>query len=249
MYDEIANLYHLTYEDWDAAIEHQAAALDQVFRRLVGVAPLEVLDVSCGIGTQALGLAARSHKLSASDLSVAAVNRARREAELRGLKIKFAVADMRDCADVHGGGFDVVLSAGNSIPHLVEAEVVKALAEFYESLRPGGLVAIGMRDYSVEDDSANSPQMLPFGFRQHGDDRYFVFQVRDWEGAEYDVTMYFVREARTGEPAHVTSGKSRYYPIEIDQMISLLRGVGFENIDRIDDAIYKPLVVGRRRRE
>jgi SAM-dependent methyltransferase len=95
MYDEIATLYHLVYPDWNAAIAQQAAALDAIIRKHVGPPPRSILDVSCGIGTQALGLAALGHAVTASDLSSAAVERARREAAQRNLDIDFLVADMR----------------------------------------------------------------------------------------------------------------------------------------------------------
>jgi glycine/sarcosine N-methyltransferase len=77
MYDEIATLYHLVYPDWNAAIARQAAALDAIIREHVGPPPQSILDVSCGIGTQALGLAALGYAVTASDLSSAAVERAR----------------------------------------------------------------------------------------------------------------------------------------------------------------------------
>src|SRR5690349_4319515 len=102
MYDEIATVYHLIYPDWNAAIGQQAAALDTVIRAHVGPPPCSILDVSCGIGTQALGLAALGYAVTASDLSSGAVERARREAALRNLAIDFTVADMRRCAQVHG---------------------------------------------------------------------------------------------------------------------------------------------------
>src|SRR5262252_389051 len=110
MYDEIAILYHLIYRDWNAVIAQQATALDAIIREHVGPSPRSILDASCGIGTQALGLAALGHAVTASDLSSAAVQRACREARQRDLAIDFTVADMRRCAEVHGSGFDVVLS-------------------------------------------------------------------------------------------------------------------------------------------
>src|SRR5215468_7433885 len=133
MYDEIAAVYHLIYPDWDATIAQQAVALDAIIRQHVGPPPRTVLDVSCGIGTQALGLAALGHAVRASDLSSAAVERARLEAARRDLDIVFTVADMRQCAEVHGSGFDVVLSADNSLPHLLsDGAIREALANFHK---------------------------------------------------------------------------------------------------------------------
>jgi len=68
-----------------------------------GEGRLSILDAACGIGTQALGLAAMGHRVTGSDLSVAAVERARRQARDRGLSIPFSVADMRHLRNHHRG--------------------------------------------------------------------------------------------------------------------------------------------------
>lgn len=246
MYDEIATLYHLVYRDWNAAIAQQAAALDAIIRTQVGPPPRSVLDVSCGIGTQALGLAALGHAVTASDLSSAAVERARREAARRNLAIDFTVADMRRCAEVHGSGFDVVLSVDNSIPHLLGDDAIReALRNFYRCVRPGGITIVGLRDPSGQERS--SPQLIPYGFRADGDDRYFVVQTRDWDGDFYDVAMYFVREGRGAKPAAVIAGSSRYYAVSIDRMVSLLEESSFVEIQRLEGVVVsQPVLVARR---
>jgi SAM-dependent methyltransferase len=247
MYDEIAAVYHLIYPDWNAAIAQQAAALDAIIRTHVGPAPQSILDVSCGIGTQALGLAALGHAVRASDLSSASVERARLEAARRNLAIDFTVADMRRCAEVHGSGFDVVLSADNSIPHLLGDEAIReALGNFYRCIRPGGLAILGVRDYAME--KRSSPQLMPYGFRSDGGERYFIVQTRDWDGDFYDVAMYFIREARGSQLATVIAGSSRYYAVSIDRLVSLLEETSFVEIERLDGVLYQqqPVLVARR---
>ncbi|WP_250126285.1 class I SAM-dependent methyltransferase [Chroococcidiopsis sp. CCMEE 29] len=245
MYDEIASLYHLVYPNWNEAIERQGEALNGVVSDFVGSAPLSILDVSCGIGTQALGLAALGHRVTASDLSAAAVNRARQEAVTRGLDLTFKVADMRHCAEIHGSGFDVVLSADNSLPHLPgEDEIRVALRGFYRCLKQDGVAIVSLRDYRADEDRS-SPQMWSYGFRDDGSDRYVVFQTRDWSNDTYDVAMYFVREARNGSPASVTAGSSRYYAITVDRLMLLFEEVGFTEVQRLDGILHQPIVVGR----
>jgi SAM-dependent methyltransferase len=247
MYDEIATLYHLVYQDWNAAIAQQAATLDAIIRKHVGPPPRSILDVSCGIGTQALGLAALGHAVTASDLSSAAVARARREAAQRNLAIDFTVADMRRCAEVHGSGFDVVLSADNSIPHLLSDDAIReALGSFHQCIRPGGVTILGVRDYLTE--GRSSPQLVPYGFRSDGDERYFVVQTRDWDGDFYDVAMYFIREGRGSKPAAVIAGSSRYYAVPIDRLVSLLEESSFIEIQRLDGVLYQhqPVLLARR---
>ena len=94
-YDQLAPFYHLIFPDWEASIQRQSAALEGILRERWGDDRLTILDVACGIGTQALGLAASGHRVTASDISAEAVRRAEREARQRALSIRFSVADMR----------------------------------------------------------------------------------------------------------------------------------------------------------
>ncbi len=247
MYNEIATLYHLIYRDWNAVIAQQAAVLDAIMREHVGPSPRSILDVSCGIGTQALGLAALGHAVTASDLSSAAAERARLEAAQRNLAIDFKVADMRRYAEVHGSGFDVVLSADNSVPHLLSDDAIReALGNFHQCIRRGGITILGLREYLTEERS--SPRLVPYGFRSDGDDRYFVVQTRDWDGDFYDVAMYFIREGRGSRPATVIAGSSRYYAVPIDRLVSLLEESSFIEIQRLDGVLYQnqPVLLARR---
>ena len=108
-YADIAEDYHLIHADWEASLKRQAVGLDDLIRGQIGLGPYRLLDCSCGIGTQALGLAARGHRVHATDISAPEVARAEREAEARGLTLTFGVADMRELAAQVEGEFDVVL--------------------------------------------------------------------------------------------------------------------------------------------
>lgn len=244
MYDDIAELYHLVYPDWEAAISAQGAALDRLIRTVVADAE-SVLDVSCGIGTQVLGLAARGYRVTASDLSSGAVDRARREAADRGLPIDFSVADMSRCFAHHGGGFDVVVSADNSLPHLTGDDLTAAVGGFHDCLRPGGAAIIGIRDYRPDEDR-DSPQAWPYGFRHHDGRRFYVFQTRDWQDDSYDVAMYFVREGTESDAAQVVSGRSRYHALPVERLLALLEDAGFVDVEQIDGASHQPVIVAHR---
>src|SRR5579859_4697440 len=76
---------HLIFRDWEASIHRQAVALDSVIREFWGQDHRTILDVACGIGTQALGLAQLGYTVIASDLSPNAIDRAKYEAAQRGL--------------------------------------------------------------------------------------------------------------------------------------------------------------------
>src|SRR3989442_12126191 len=93
-YDQLAPFYHLIYPDWEASMTQQATALDSIIQEYWGAETTTILDVACGIGTQALGLAQLGYQVTASDLSRAAVARARREATARHLELRGFVADV-----------------------------------------------------------------------------------------------------------------------------------------------------------
>ena len=118
-YDALAAHHHLLFADWPAAIAAHGAVLDRVIRA-AGATGATLLDCACGIGTQALGLAARGYRVTGSDLSPAALARARREAAARGLEIDFRAADMRSLATSVPAGFDVVVAADNALADLID---------------------------------------------------------------------------------------------------------------------------------
>ncbi len=97
------------------SVRAQGEVLDALVRGELGDAPHRVLDCSCGIGTQAIGLALRGHDVLATDLSPASVERARSEAAAMGAQLATGVADFTRLAEQVEGTFDCVLSCDNAV--------------------------------------------------------------------------------------------------------------------------------------
>jgi SAM-dependent methyltransferase len=245
-YDQLAPFYHLVYPDWEASVASQAASLDGIIREFWGEGARAVLDVACGIGTQALGLAALGYAVTASDLSEAAVARARREAGRRGLRIDFSVADMRAAWAHHRQQFDVVIACDNAVPHLLsDAELLRAFEQLFACTRPGGGCLLTVRDYDKED--RQGVQLKPYGVRAEGGRRYAVFQVWEFHGPVYDLAMYFVEDSGgAGCTTHVM--RAQYYAVGTDKLLGLLGQAGFEEVRRLDGRFYQPVLLGRRPR-
>ncbi|HEX8385303.1 MAG TPA: methyltransferase domain-containing protein [Rubricoccaceae bacterium] len=244
-YDALAPYYHLIFPDWEASMRRQGDALDALLRARSEWTPRTVLDVACGIGTQALPLAALGYDVTASDLSPAAVERADHEVRARGLAVAFSVADMREAARHHGRAFDVVIACDNSVPHLLtDADIGRAFDQFYRCTAPGGLCAISVRDYDALE--RGGVQVHPYGVRDEAGVRYVLFQVWEWAGRHYyDTTMYVVEHPSGGEPvAH--SARSRVYAVSIPTLAGLMERAGFVEVERVDGAFYQPVLVGRR---
>lgn len=247
-YKQLTPFFHLIYVDWDSTIEAHGRMLVEIIETEWGTSKGKILDVSCGIGTQSLALAARSFDVSASDLSPEVVSRARQEADARNLAIDFSVCDMRDAKSHHGSGFDVVICAGNSLPHLLsDDEILKALKSMYACLEPGGGCIITMRQYDQEDRGRGL--LKPFGVREEDDRRYIIFQVWDFIGERYKFAMYFIEEQKlTGEVVtHVMH--SEYYAISPYKVMELMEQAGFDRVHRLDDGEEHPaILIGTRQR-
>jgi SAM-dependent methyltransferase len=243
-YDELAPFYHLIFPDWQASIRRQAEALDRVIRERWGDGRLSILDAACGIGTQALGLGALGHRVTASDISAAEVERAAREARDRGLAIRFSVADMRHLAAHYREQFDLVIACDNAVPHLLtDEELLTAFKQFLACTRPGGGCLITVRDYDRED--RTGVQVKPYGVRHEGGVRYLLWQVWEFHGPVYDVAMYFVAD-RGGSDCTTRVMRSRYYAVGSDKLMELMRQAGFEQVERLDGRFFQPVLLGTR---
>jgi SAM-dependent methyltransferase len=241
-YDDLAAMYHLIFEDWDVSIERQGEQLSKLIHtHWPGASSL--LDVSCGIGTQTLALAKRGYRLTASDLSVSSIERARREAEARDLTISFSVCDMRKVFTHHGPGFDVVISCDNSVPHLLNNEdILAAFEQMYFCLKPGGGCLITVRDYQAETRGKNL--VKPYDQRIVSGRRYIGLQVWDFEGEHYQLTLFFTEEDLDSRKVHTHVFRTTYYAVTIDTLLSLMEQARFVDIKCLDNVFYQPVLIG-----
>ncbi len=244
-YDRMARLYHLIFPDWDESIERQAEQLTGIIRERSGAGCRSVLDVSCGIATQAIGLAKRGFAVTASDLSENALARAKVESQRRGVAIDFSICDMRSAHAHHRRQFDVVLSADNSITHLLnDDELLLALRQFFDCTRPGGGCLLTVRDYDREE--RGTGLIKPYGVREEGGNRYVIFQVWDFVGSIYDMAMYFVVDDRTSDPIATHVMRTQFNAVGTDHLLALMRQAGFTATERLDGRFYQPVLVGTR---
>src|SRR5262245_43282081 len=148
----MSGFYHLLFpERFEKSLQQHGQIFAALIRTSLGPNAQKVLDVSCGIGTQALGLARLGYQVTASDISPAAVARARREAAARGLTIAFSVADMREARRCHRDRYDVVLSADSAIQHVLsEDEILRTFEGFYQLTTEGGGCIVTARDFEME---------------------------------------------------------------------------------------------------
>jgi len=245
-YDQFAPFYHLVFgRGFDGAIKYHSKVLGSIIQQHWGTEVQSVLDVSCGIGTQSLGLSQRGYQVTASDLSAKAIERAKREAALRGLTVDFSVADMRQAYDHHGRQFDIVLSADNAVPHLLsDDEILGTFKQFFKCCKPGGGCVVTVRDYENED--LSSGRVIPYGLKVEHGIRYLVFQVWEFDGPIYELSMYFLQDDRASEcKTHVI--RTKYYAIGAGRLMDLMEQAGFEQVQKIDKVYFQPVIIGTRK--
>lgn len=244
-YDDLASHYHLICHDWDAAMTRQAAAISAILRRESGNGRgLSVLDCTCGIGTQSLGLAKLGYHVTGSDLSAGAVQRARAEAAVRALNVPFYVADVRRLDDLPIGGFEAVISMDNALPHLLsDADLAEAARQMRAKLCTRGTLLASILDY----DQLVRDRLTVRGptFCSDSDRRRIIVQVWDWaDDRRHTVHLYITRETPSGwDNFH---GATVYRAVLRQEITAILASSGFENVRWLfpnQSGLYLPVVI------
>ncbi len=174
--------------------------------------------------------------------------RAKEEAQKRGAEVGFSVCDMREASRHHGRQFDVVISADNSLTHLLtDDDLLQALRQLYDCTRPGGGCLLTVRDYDSEE--RGTGLVKPYGVREESGKRYVIFQVWDFEGDIYDLAMYFVVDDRFSEEVVTHVLRTKYHAVGTGHLLELMCRAGFTAVERLDGRFYQPVLVGTRERE
>ena len=207
-----------------------------------------VLDASCGIGTQVLGLAAAGFEVTGSDLSPGSIERARAEAVARGLDAHFAVADLRRLPDDLDGRFDAVVSCDNSLAHMLDdADLAAAVSGLAACTVPGGVVLASVRPYdalAAARPAVTEPRVSgPVGARS------VSFQLWSWDEAArtYGLEQLVVRETDDGWQA--AAHGSRLRALRRAELLAAFAGAGLERVAWLEPEVsgfYQPLAVGHR---
>lgn len=243
-YDNLASQYDALYADWQAETRGQAGILDRIVSDAGFDRSARVLDCACGIGTQAIGLAALGYPVTASDISEAELAEARRRAQERGLAIRFERADFRALEERFSERFDLVIAMDNALPHMLSAEDLDAaVGSIVGRLRPGGLFVASIRDY----DSllAVKPPYSPPYIHKTERGQRVAFQTWDWQGETYRLTQYILEDEGT---LAVSKFSCEYRATRREELTALLRKNGCREIVwkfPEETGFFQPLVAAR----
>ena len=246
-YDGLAGEYHLIFGDWWSAGQRHSNIVATLLAAEGVDPPSAVLDCTCGIGTQALPLAAHGYCMTGTDLSGTSIARATTEADSRDIPIDLSVADVRRLPTQFDRRFKAVISCDNALPHLLNDEdLVAALCSIHRTLVKGGLFLASIRDYDTLR-SERSKGIPPTIMGIHGS-RHGYAQSWEWshDGSQIDISLFVLHE--TPDAWSTSVHETTYRALLRAEMDAALVHTKFSQIRWLMPEVtgyYQPIVIAR----
>ena len=242
-YDNLATHYDKLFEDWHAATKEQALILDILFREKGFDSSARILDCACGIGTQAVGLAALGYDVTGSDFSHGALEEAKRRTDL---PIRFCQADFRNLEAVFEETFDIVIAMDNALPHMLTREdMLTAVKSILGRVREGGIFAASIRDYDAL--LKTRPAYAPPYIHQTPAGKRVSFQTWDWDGDLYKLTQYIIEDEET---LQTSKFDCQYRATRRRELTDLLLAAGCSRVDwkfPEETGFYQPILIAKKK--
>ena len=244
-YDNMATQYDKLFLDWESTTREQADILDRIFQEYSFDRTASVLDCACGIGTQAIGLAALNYSITASDISDGELAEARERAQKNKVEIRFEHADFCALSKSFSEQFDIVIAMDNALPHmLTEEDLEAAVRSIVGQIRPGGIFVASIRDY----DSLleRKPPYSPPYIHKTDKGQRVSFQTWVWNHDNYRLTQYIIEDEET---LRISKFEFEYRATRRDELTKLLFTAGCAEVTWLfpeKTGFYQPIVVAKK---
>ena len=244
-YDNMATQYDKLFLDWQATTHEQAVILDKLFVESGFNKTARILDCACGIGTQAIGLAALGYSVTASDISDGELAEAAEHARKNGVNIRFRHVDFCALSDAFSEKFDIVIAIDNALPHMLTSEALEsAVKSIIGQIKPGGIFVASIRDYdSIL--AAKPPYSPPYIHKTNKGQRV-SFQTWVWSGDNYQLTQYIIDDE---ENLQISKHVCEYRATRREELTNLLLSDGCRQVlwkFPEETGFYQPIVVARK---
>ncbi len=135
--DEYLKIYRTSF-----TAEKTAAEVEFIASALGLAAGAAVLDLACGLGRHAIGMARRGFQMTGADFNARYLEMAAEEARGAGVSVRWVAADMRELP--FEGEFAGVYSYFTSFGYFSDAENEHVLARIASGLTPGGRLLLDL---------------------------------------------------------------------------------------------------------
>ena len=244
-YDSMASQYDKFYLDWKATTHEEAAFLSKIFQRHGFDQNAGILDCACGIGTQAIGLAALGYSVTASDISAGEIEEAKKRAEENHVSLCLKQADFCALSDAFTEQFDIVIAMDNARPHMLShAALERAVDSIIGRVRSGGIFVASIRDYDMmlqEKPAHSAPYVHKTGKGQR-----VLFQTWDWAGENYRFIQYIIDDEET---LQISKFACEYRATRRDELTELLLSAGCRKVSwefPEETGFYQPIVIAEK---
>ena len=241
-YDNMASQYDKLFLDWHSDVQQQAAILDRLFRANGFDNTARVLDCACGIGTQAIGIAALSYDVTASDISDNELAEASARADAKGVTIRFEHADFCALSETFSEQFDIVIAMDNALPHMLTREALEsAVRSIAGRTARGGIFAASIRDY--DSILTDKPPYSPPYIHCTEKGKRVSFQTWDWKGDNYHLTQYIIDDEETLD---ISKFECEYRATRRQELTDLMLSNGFIKVVwefPEKTGFYQPIVI------
>ena len=244
-YDTMASQYDKLFLDWQAATHEQAAILERIFFSHGFDRTAKILDCACGIGTQAIGLAALGYCVVGSDISDGELTEARTRAQKNGVNIPFVHADFCTLEQSFSETFDILICMDNALPHMLShSALAEAIKSITSRLVQGGLFVASIRDYDTL--LKSKPPYSPPYIHKTDQGQRVSFQTWDWEGDHYKLVQYMIDD---GQTLQLSKFDCQYRATCRAEITDLLRLNGCTEINWLfpeETGFYQPILVAKK---
>jgi SAM-dependent methyltransferase len=244
-YDNMASSYDKLFLDWQATTHEQAEILDKLFRERGFDRSAKILDCACGIGTQAVGIAALGYDVTGSDISRAELEEARQRAEKNNVDIRFEYADFCALGDSFSEQFDIIIAMDNALPHMLSGEALEAaVSSITAQLKAGGIFVASIRDYDAM--LMDKPPYSPPYIHKTEAGKRVSFQTWDWEGDNYRLVQYIIDDE---ESLNISKFECEYRATRREEFTQRLLANGCTDVEWLfpeQTGFYQPIFVARK---
>ena len=244
-YDNLATQYDKLFFDWQSTTKKQAQILNKIFCDNGFNEKAKILDCSCGIGTQAIGLASLGYKITASDISYEELAEAKKRADRNNVKINFTYANFCNLSEVFDEKFDIIISIDNALPHMLsQKELETAIKSITNQISNGGMFVASIRDYDslIKDKPPYSP---PYIHKTNKGQRV-CFQTWEWNDDCYKQIQYIIDDENT---LQINKFVCEYRAILRDELSKLLISNGCNTVKWLfpeKSGFYQPIVIAKK---
>ncbi|MHB8905427.1 MAG: class I SAM-dependent methyltransferase [Melioribacteraceae bacterium] len=142
-YNSVSDFYEKMI-DFEKNLELRKGAYQRIFSEK-GISA----DIGCGIGLDSIALALNGHDVTAFDISPKMIEEVKKNSIKYKVDIEAQTHSFASLPKSYNGKFNNVVSVGNTIAHLDNGHLKKAIKKIYNLLLPGGKVFLHILNYGL----------------------------------------------------------------------------------------------------